>query len=175
VLFGYAKKAGCAPTCVKPIKPLNVCCSGGGQVTWIVSANTAHTSGWMELHDIAAPANGTYDITFWYHCGGGDTYGDDNCGGDAMTQPGQKGCRPTVFTINGTLMPGAYHFPCFSGSGGIIHAATVSLPLSQGMNTIKYAPPVPRDAADLDAIEVLSSGKGVAPRVAVNTKDLIGA
>jgi hypothetical protein len=42
------------------------------------------------------------------------------------------------------------------------------------MNTIKVAPPPPRDAVDVDAIEILSPGKGHAPRITANTTDLIG-
>jgi hypothetical protein len=51
-----------------------------------------------------------FDVTLWYHCGDSDTYGDGNCGGQPMTEPKQTGCRPQVFTVNGTVMPGAYHF-----------------------------------------------------------------
>ncbi len=173
-LTGFAQVEACAPSCAKPLKPGVDCCSGGSKVSWIVSENGAHPAGWMQFNDISAPAQASYDVTFWYHCGSGDTYGDNNCGGQAPTETGQVGCRPHAFTINGTVMPGAYHFPCFSGSWSTLRVATVSLPLAAGMNTIKVAAPPPRDAVDVDAIEILATGKGHAPRIAVNTTDLLG-
>lgn len=173
-LFGFAQLGKCTPTCAKPLTVGASCCSGTGKVSWIVSENGAHPAGWMQFNAIAAPANASYDVTFWYHCGLADTYGDGDCGGQAMTEPKQTGCRPHVFTVNGTVLPGAYHFPCFPDSWNIIYAATVSLPLTAGMNTIKVAAPPPRDAVDVDAIEILSPGKGHAPHIAVNTTDLLG-
>jgi hypothetical protein len=173
-VFGFAKRASCARTCAAPLTPGEECCSGGGEVTWIVSKNGAHPSGWMQFNDVAAPADGDYDVTFWYHSGGSDTYGDDNCGGQPMTEAGQFGCRPEVFTVNGTTLPGAYHFPVFTGAQTVIHPATVTLPLRKGMNTIMVAPPPPRDSVDVDAIELQPPGKGRAPHIAANTTDLIG-
>lgn len=173
-VFGYARAVACTPTCTKPLTVGANCCSGTGEVTWIVSENSSHPAGWMQFDAIPAPADASYDVTFWYHCGDSDTYGDGNCGGQPMTEPKQTGCRPQVFTVNGTVMPGAYHFPCFPGSWATMYAATVSLPLAAGMNTIKVAPPPPRDAVDIDAIEILSPGKGRAPRIAANTTDLLG-
>lgn len=173
-MFGFAQKALCTPKCATPLTVGANCCSGTGQVTWIVSANGAHPAGWMQFNAISAPANASYDVTIWYHCGLSDTYGDNNCGGQAMTEPKQTGCRPHVFTVNGTVMPGAYHLPCFPGSWATIYAATVSLPLTAGMNTIKVAAPPPRDAVDVDAIEIRPPGKGHAPLIAVNTTDLLG-
>jgi hypothetical protein len=173
-VFGYARAAACTPTCTKPLTVGANCCSGTGQVTWIVSENGSHPAGWMQFNAISAPADASYDVTFWYHCGDSDTYGDGNCGGQPMTEPKQTGCRPQVFTVNGTVIPGAYHFPCFPGSWATMYAATVSLPLAAGTNTIKVAPPPPRDAVDVDAIEILSPGKGRAPRIAANTTDLLG-
>jgi hypothetical protein len=173
-VFGYARADACTPTCTKPLTVGANCCSGTGQVTWIVSENGAHPAGWMQFNAISAPADASYDVTFWYHCGDSDTYGDGDCGGQPTTEPKQTGCRPQVFTVNGTVMPGAYHFPCFPGSWATMYAATVSLPLASGMNTIKIAPPPPRDAVDVDAIEILSPGKGRAPRIAANTTDPLG-
>jgi hypothetical protein len=172
-IFGFAQNTKCTPMCTKPLTVGANCCSGSGQVTWIVSENGAHPAGWMQFNAISAPANASYDVTFWYHCGLSDTYGAGNCGGQAMTEPKQTGCRPHVFTVNGTVLPGGYHFPCFPGSWNTIYAATVSLPLAAGMNTIKVAAPPPRDAVDVDAIEILPPGKGHAPLIAANT-DLLG-
>lgn len=173
-VFGYARATKCTPACAKPLTVGSDCCSGSGQVTWIVSANSSHAAGWMQFAEVSAPADASYDVTVWYHCGDADTYGDNNCGGQAMTEPKQTGCRPHVFTVNGTVVPGAYHFPCFGGSWATLYAATVSLPLTAGSNTIKIAPPPPRDAVDVDAIEILPPGKGHAPRIAANTTDLVG-
>jgi hypothetical protein len=172
-IFGFAQLAKGTPTCTKPLTVGASCFSAGGYVSWIVSENGAHPAGWMQFNAISAPANASYDVTFWYHCGLSDTYGDGNCGGQAMTEPKQTGCRPHVFTVNGTVMPDAYHFPCFPGSWSTMYAATVSMSLTAGMNTIKVAAPPPRDAVDVDAIEILPPGKGHAPLIAPN-KDLLG-
>ncbi len=128
----------------------------------------------MQFNDVAVPADGDYDVTFWYHSGASDTYGDNDCGGQPMTEPGQFGCRPHVFTVNGKTLPGAYHFAVFTGAQAVIHPATVSLPFTKGMNTILVAPPPPRDAVDVDAIEIRPPGKGVAPHITANTVDLLG-
>lgn len=173
-IFGFAQVEKGTPMCTKPLTVGDNCFSAGGEVTWIVSENGAHPAGWMQFNAISAPADASYDVTFWYHCGDSDTYGDGNCGGQAMTQPKQTGCRPHVFTVNGTVLPGAYHFPCFPGSWSTMYAATVSLPLTAGTNTIKVAAPPPRDSVDVDAIEILPPGKGHAPLIAPNTKDLLG-
>jgi hypothetical protein len=182
-IFGFAQLAKGTPTCTKPLTAGASCFSAGGYVSWIVSKNGAHPSGWMQFNAISAPANASYDVTFWYHCGGNstsggvayaDVYGDCDCGGQMMTEPKQGGCRPHIFTVNGTVLPGAYHFPCFPGSWSTLYAATVSLPLTAGMNTIMVAAPDPRDASDVDVIEILPPGKGHAPLIATNTKDLLG-
>lgn len=182
-IFGFAQVEKGTPACTKPLTVGASCFSGGGEVTWIVSKNGAHPSGWMQFNEIEAPANASYDVTFWYHCGGtstsggvtyADVYGDCDCGGQMMTEPKQGGCRPHVFTVNGTLLPGAYHFPCFPGSWSTLYAATVSLPLTKGTNTIMVTAPDPRDASDLDVIEILPPGKGHAPLIATNTKDPLG-
>ncbi len=182
-IFGYAQNAKGTPMCTKPLTVGDSCFSGAGEVTWIVSKNGAHPAGWMQFNAISAPADASYDVTFWYHCGGtstsggvtyADVYGDCDCGGQMMTEPKQGGCRPHVFTVNGTLLPGAYHFPCFPGSWSTLYAATVSLPLTKGTNTIMVAAPDPRDASDLDVIEILPPGKGHAPLIATNTKDPLG-
>ena len=180
---GYPRVSKCTASCAKPLTVGDNCCSGGADVEWIVSENGAHPAGWMQFDAISAPASASYDVTFWYHCGGtstsggvtyADVYGDCDCGGQMMTEPKQGGCRPHVFTVNGTLLPGAYHFPCFPGSWSTLYAATVSLPLTKGTNTIMFAAPDPRDAVDLDVIEILPPGKGHAPLIAPNTKDPLG-
>ena len=172
--FGFAQVENGTPMCTKPLTVGASCFSGGGEVTWIVSKNGAHPAGWMQFNAISAPADASYDVTFWYHCGNADYYGDCDCGGQAKTEPKQGGCRPHVFTVNGTLLPGAYHLPCFPGSWSTLYAATVSLPLTKGTNTIMVAAPDPRDASDIDVIEILPPGKGHAPLITTNTKDPLG-
>jgi hypothetical protein len=173
-IFGYAKVEKGTPVCTKPLTVGASCFSGGGEVTWIVSKNGAHPAGWMQFNAISAPADASYDVTFWYHCGLSDVYGDCDCGGQAMIEPKQTGCRPHVFTVNGTALPGAYHFACFPGSWSTLYAATVSLPLTKGMNTVMVSAPDPRDASDIDVIEILPPGKGHDPLIAPNTKDPLG-
>ena len=64
------KMAKCTPMCAKPLTVGANCCSGGRpRSTWIVSENGAHPAGWMQFNAISAPADASYDVTFWYHCG----------------------------------------------------------------------------------------------------------
>jgi hypothetical protein len=104
-----------------------------------------------------------YDVTWWYHCGKDDNFGDTTCGGEPHTK---SGCRPHILVVNGTKMAPVYHFPCFPGPWGEIHASTTRLPLKAGKtNSIRvYATPG-RDAADLDAIAVFPVGKGNPPLI----------
>jgi hypothetical protein len=68
-----------------PPKPGDNCQSGGGEVTWI----TEGRQGWLQFNQVAAPSDGTYDVTWWYHCGNNDNFGDKHCGGqtDPPTTP----------------------------------------------------------------------------------------
>jgi hypothetical protein len=148
--------AGACPTSA-PIKPGDACCSGGKKVGQILGRR----GGFLQVNAVAAPKDGMYDVTWWYHCGENDNFGDTDCGGQPHTP---SGCRPHVFVVNGMQLPKVYHFPCFPGSWGIIHAATVSLPLKAGStNTIRVFAPSPRDAADMDAIAVVPPGQGEPP------------
>jgi hypothetical protein len=164
VLVGRAVLAtGHMPCATKPPMPGQMCDSGGGEVDWLVSGGGGGTLTWM---NISVPSDGMYDVTFWYHCGNNDVYGDKNCGGQTNPPTVAPGCRPHVFVVNGTTLPGAYHFPCFAGSWGIIRAATVSLPLKGGaMNSIKVVSPPPRDASNMDALQISPPGKGMGPLI----------
>jgi hypothetical protein len=115
-----------------------------------------------------------YDVTWWYHCGNNDNFGDTNCGGQTNPPTTPSGCRPHQFIVNGTTLPGGYHFPCFAGSFQIIRAATTTFALKAGSNnTIRVVPPHPRDASDIDAIQISPAGKGVPPLI-MSMPDLIG-
>jgi hypothetical protein len=116
---------------------------------------------------VAAPSDGMYDVTWWYHCGNNDNFGDKHCGGQTDPPTTAAGCRPHNIIVNGTELPGTYHFPCFAGSFGIIRAATTALALKAGMNTIKVYPKS-RDAADMDALQVSPAGMGTKPLIKSN-------
>ncbi len=150
-----------APACpsIASIKEGDECCSGGKKVGQILGRR----GGYLQVNAIAAPSDGMYDVTWWYHCGKSDNFGDTDCGGQPHTP---AGCRPHQFVVNGTQLPKIYHFPCFAGSWGQIHASTVSLPLKAGAtNSIRVSAPNPRDAADMDAIALYPPGKGVPPLI----------
>jgi hypothetical protein len=102
-----------------------------------------------------------YDVTWYYHCGKNDNFGDGNCGGEPNHPP--AGCRPHVLTVNGARLPMVYEFHCFPGPWGQIHAVTTPLPLKAGDNTIRVVATPGRDAADLDAIAIYPPGQGAQP------------
>jgi hypothetical protein len=164
-----AKCTPCPSTAA--IKPGDSCCSGGGQVTWLTQG-IGPIPGGLTFNNIAAPSDGMYDVTWWYHCGNSDNFGDKHCGGQTSPPTTSAGCRPHQIVVNGTEMTGTYHFPCFTGSFAVIHAATTALPLKAGMNSIKVYPKQ-RDAADMDALQVQPAGKGMPPLIMSNS--VVGA
>jgi hypothetical protein len=124
------------------------------------------------------PADGTYDVTWWYHCGQdtpghADVFGDTKCGGLNYNTGAGSGCRPHLIDVNGVPMSSVvggktalyYQFPCYPVAWSILHGATTALPLRAGANTIYiHAPGAPTlDAADIDALDVQASGHGTAP------------
>jgi hypothetical protein len=146
-------------TACKTIPPMpgEKCNAGGGEVTWI----TEGRQGWLQFNQVSAPADGMYDVTWWYHCGNNDNFHDPTCRGEPHTA---AGCRPGEVTVNGVALPKIYEFPCFPGSWGEIHAATTTVPLKAGANTIKMtAHYTNNDAIDIDAIAIYAAGKGVPP------------
>jgi len=163
------------------------CCSGTGEVTEMLgrvpcsgAPGTADdymdcqmTGAGIQFHDVTVPADGTYDVTWWYHCGENNSYGDTACGGvhyDVGTS-----CRPHLIDVNGVSMSASvggetasiYQFPCYSGGWSIVHGATTAVPLKAGSNVIYIHAPheINLDGADIDAIDVLPHGQGVSPRV----------
>jgi hypothetical protein len=147
-----------APNCgaVETLKTETPCCFGGKEVRQLLRGR-----GGLVLNKIAAPADGMYDVTWYYHCGKNDNFGDGNCGGEP-NHPA-AGCRPHILTVNDVKMPKVYEFHCFPGPWGLIHAVTTPLPLKAGDNSIRVVATQGRDAADLDAIAIFPAGQGVMP------------
>jgi hypothetical protein len=153
---------------MKPPMPGTACFSGKGEVVQLLGRyNRALT-----YENVYAPSDGMYDVTWWYHCGLNDNFGDKNCGGQTNPPTTPSGCRPHNLVVNGMAIPGTFHFPCFPGNWNIIRAATTTLPLKAGANTIKVFSTAPRDAADLDALAVDQAGKGTPPTLMSQTDPL---
>jgi hypothetical protein len=158
-LFGGTKIAMCgtAPPCtsLEAIKEGVECCSGGKKLSQLLRGK-----GGVVMNDVTVPSDGMYDVTWWYHCGKNDNFGDPTCGGLPHTP---SGCRPHIMEINGTKQPKVSEWPCFPGSWGQIHAVTTPMQFKAGKNSIRiYATPG-RDAADLDALAVYPAGMGLKP------------
>jgi hypothetical protein len=161
-LISGAVVGGCGatnPICPAPaeIKEGMMCCSGGKEVRQLLRGK-----GGLQFNGVTVAADGIYDVTWWYHCGNNDNFHDPTCRGEAHTP---AGCRPGQLTVNGTVLPRTYEFPCFPGPWGQIHAATTTVPLKAGaMNSIKIATGFAiNDAVDVDAIAIYEAGKGVPP------------
>ncbi len=165
----YGRGANCA---VDALKEGALCCSAGKVAVNLLGRLPAR----LEFHSVTVPNDGSYDVTWWYHCGANDYFGDRNCGGlhypvGATTSTGGSSCRPHVIEVNGVAMTtqiaGAtaqyYQFPCYQGDWSIIHAAHTTLPLKTGSNTIAIHPPQDPvlDGADIDAIHVTGVGQGI--------------
>lgn len=136
--------------------------------------------GGISFNEVSVPADGLYDVTWWYHCGEdprmlghANVYGDTECGGlDYQTGEG-TGCRSHLIRVNGVLMSKTidgqvasyFHFPCYVTTWSMLHGATTRLPLKAGANTISIHAPAARtlDAVDIDAMDVQSEGRGIAP------------
>jgi hypothetical protein len=168
-VLGGGASIGKGVACTPPLKEGDNCESAGGEVHNILGRNGASVT-W---NAVSAPADGMYDVTWWYHCGLNDNFGDKNCGGATSPPVTPGGCRPHQLVVNGTAMPGTYHFPCFPSPWITIHAATTTLPLKGGaMNSIKISTMAPRDSADLDAIAVYPAGMGTMPLLTSNADPL---
>jgi hypothetical protein len=164
------------------------CASGGHVVNQLLGRSpctpptsaTSYTScgnkgGGVTFNGVTVPADGTYDVTVWYHSGKllsgpADVYGDVNCGGLNYNTGTGSGCRPHLIYVNGVQMSSTvggqtavyYQFPAYPDSWSIVHGAVVALPLKAGSNTIYIKAPgfTTSDAADLDALDVQPSGPG---------------
>jgi hypothetical protein len=147
-----------SPSCGPPetIMPEARCCSQGKEVRQLLRGK-----GGLQFNKIAAPADGMYDVTWYYRCGKNDNFGDGNCGGEPNHPAG--GCRPHVLTVNGTRLPKVYEFHCFPGPWSEVHIVSTPIPLKAGDNSIRVVATPGRDAADLDAIAVYPAGQGRPP------------
>jgi hypothetical protein len=129
----------------------------------------------VEFHNVSVPSDGMYAVTWWFHCGASDVFGDTTCGGLHYALPNAIGCRPHIIDVNGVTVSSTingataqfYQFPCYSTPWSNIHAANTTLPLKAGNNTIYVHPPHVGnlDSADIDAIHVTAVGQGVGPTV----------
>lgn len=148
-----------SPTCGPPetIKPEEKCCSAGKEVRQLLRGR-----GGLVFNKLMAPADGMYDVTWYYRCGKNDNFGDANCGGEP-NHP-SSGCRPHVLTVNGTRLPKVYEFHCFPGPWSEVHiVSTTGIPLKAGENSLRVVATTGRDAADLDAIAIYPVGQGRPP------------
>jgi len=136
--------------------------------------------GGVQFNQVTAPVDGTYDVTWWYHCGEdpgnpgrANVYGDKSCGGLDYGTGANSGCRSHLIDVNGVAIVSSvagqlqryFHFPCYPSPWAILHGATTQLPLKAGANAIYIHAPgaTMLDAADVDAIDVQPAGSGVAP------------
>jgi hypothetical protein len=187
------ESAGYTPCPAGGVREGANCASGGMVVSHILGRSpceppTSYSSydgcknigGGVEFNDVTAPSDGTFDVTWWYHCGAdpdtpgqANVYGDRTCGGlDYQTGAG-TGCRSQLIDVNGVAMSVAvggeiasyYQFPCYGTAWAVLHGATTALPLKAGSNRIYFHAPgaTTLDAVDLDAIDVQPAGAGVAP------------
>jgi hypothetical protein len=147
-----------SPNCGPPesVKPEEKCCFQGKEVRQLLRGR-----GGLQFNKIMAPADGMYDVTWYYRCGKNDNFGDGNCGGEPNHPAG--GCRPHVLTVNGTRLPKVYEFHCFPGPWSELHIVSTPVPLKAGENTLRVVATPGRDAADLDAIAIYPAGQGRPP------------
>jgi len=131
-LFGGAKRRACA------------ICSGGGEVGGILGHGKPDA---LQFNGVMAPADGTYNVTWWYIAG--DPNGDTKCGGEP--NPPSQGCRPGDLVVNG-VSQGIFQFPDTPNWHTLGHL-TVRLKLKAGSNTIKISSKT-QDVADIDRIVV---------------------
>ncbi len=163
------------------------CCSGGGVVTEILGrvpcsgppgsagdyVDCQMIGGGVEFRNVTAPSAGMYDVTWWYHCGENNSYGDTACGG--LHYAVGSSCRPHLIDVNGVPVAAEtdgqtaliYQFPCYAGAWSMVHGATTALALEAGPNIVLIHAPheVDLDSADIDAIDVQALGQGPPPLV----------
>lgn len=169
------------------------CASGGQYIDKILGrspceppTSASSTSGCQNIgggvlfNQVIAPTAGTYDVTWWYHCGEdpgnpgrANVYGDKSCGGIDYGTGANSGCRSQLIDVDGAPVVATsagqvkayFHFPCYPSPWAILHGATTALPLQAGANSIYIHAPgsLMLDSVDVDAIDVQPSGKGVAP------------
>ncbi len=199
-ILGAGGRTKCSTTCTGAPKEGSICCMGGYKITQLLGrCNTKAASSNTKacLNDqgpggagvtftgVKIPKAGSYDVTWWYHAGSFDNWNDHDCGGkpapawmtyfnpNANPQPG---CRPHLIAVNGKEVDGSqgerfWQFPVYGGSWDVLHAATTTLTLAAGENTVQLAAPRigDLDAVDIDAIHVQTADKGEPPKVVAPT------
>jgi hypothetical protein len=173
------------------VKEGAVCASGGKVVAQILGRSPCNPptstssydgcqdkGGGVQFNQVMVPEDGTYDVTWWYHCGPdtpghADVFGDAKCGGLDYGTGAGTGCRPHLIDVNGVSMSSTvagktalyYQFPCYTAPWSTLHGATTALPLKAGANTIYIHAPgaTTLDAVDVDALDVQAAGHGSAP------------
>jgi hypothetical protein len=180
---GTVRGPACKATCAAAPKAGQVCCVGGGWLKNMLGGGGNGMGGGVTFPAVTVPTAGVYDVEWWYHCGDYDNWHDNTCGGppypdwllsvyDPYAEP-QPGCRPHLFTVNGQLADGADHskpywqFPCFGSTWDILRVVTTPLYLAAGKNVVRIGAPHNRelDSVDLDAMHVVTPGKGASPRI----------
>src|SRR5437667_131581 len=68
------------------VKPEDTWCFDGKEVRQLLRGK-----GGLQFNNVSAPADGMYDVTWWYHCGNNDNFHDPTCRGEPHTP---AGCRP---------------------------------------------------------------------------------
>lgn len=121
-----------------------VFCSGGKAVGNILGHGSSDA---LQFNGVMAPADGTYDVTWWYIAG--DPNGDTKCGGEP--NPPKQGCRPGDLVVNG-VSQGIFQFPD-TPDWHTLGSMTVKLKLKAGANTIRISSKT-ADVADIDRIVV---------------------
>jgi hypothetical protein len=158
VVTGSAKVSGCMTTCPSTAdqKAGDMCCSGGGMVSNILGRSNSS----LTFNKVSVPADGMYDVIWWYHCGKNDNFHDPNCGGEPYRTV--SGCRPGQIIVNGTALPKVVQFPCFPGTWPTAHTWVTQMPLKAGGdNSIKLSSgDRTNDAVDVDRIAILPAGAG---------------
>ena len=169
-----------------------MCASGGRIARYIMGRSpcqppTSRTSydecenlgGGVTFNDVTVPVAGSYDVTWWYHCGAdpsrpgrASVYGDTACGGIDYGTGAGSGCRSHMIDVNGvnvaTTIDGQtapyFHFPCYPTDWKILHGVVTSLALNAGPNTLYIHAPgaTMLDASDIDALDVRTAGQGSA-------------
>jgi len=139
-------------------------CIGGAEVNQLLG-HAADGEGRFTFNDISVPSAGTYDVTWFYHCGLNDGDGDTTCGGEP--HPAGSACRPGIFTVDGAVQP-QVQFACFAGPWSQLHAQTFPLPLeASATNSIEIYSKT-YDAPDLDAILVASHDNDATVAISVS-------
>jgi hypothetical protein len=146
---------------------------------WSVGQLLRGSADSVTFTNVYAPADGDYDIVWYYHCANADTNGYASPTCPAATQgsmTGNGGCRGAAFTVNGVDDPKTYEVPCFLRISAMDHGwhhvhtwvrtqnvkSTVRVPFhlkAGSSNTIKlYARGT--DTIDVSAIRVPDGRQG---------------